>query len=330
MKHPFSFTLEGKDWSRLYLWYWTPSLLLLILNLIRKEPPAGDSAAVLGNLFLSLAISFLTMLVQSYFTVPVLRTWLPRLSVDGKAFSFAGDTNDYLLLNVKGFLLSVVTVGIYLPWYARNVLDFLARETSFEGSSARFTGKPGRLLAWFLGVFFGALVATFLVVWGLVSLGSRTGLSGGEPGASSFAITAVTFGLVVLLVCPLVYLIYSWMVQFTWNGRTVRWTTRFWPATATVLVQVVLTVCTLGIWWPGAVLCLYRYFAARTVVEGEGTLVRFSFEGKTGEGFLLLWGQALLTLVSLGFYGAWSGPKVTRWIAERTFAEEAPAGFIPV
>jgi len=315
MKTPFSFTLEGRDWSRLYYWYWGPSLLLILLSLAVPEPKGADPGASLGPLLITLAISFLSMMVQSFFTVPILMTWRPRLSVEGKAFSFGGDTNDYLVLNVKGFLLSVVTLGIYLPWYTHDVLGYLARETSFDGESARFTGRPVTLLL--IGLGFAALVV-FLVL-GVMGTAASAAVSGQPPRLSAMV---PIFLLVIASMAPLIYLVYAWMVQFIWKGLEVRWTTRILPASAMVLGQMALTVLSLGLWWPGATLVLYRYFVRHTVVEDEaGAVVRFSFEGSLGEGWKYLWVQTLLTLVTLGFYGAWSGPNVTRWLAARTSAE---------
>lgn len=309
MRKPFEFTLEGRDWSQLYVWYWGPTLLLLVLSLAAPEPKADDPASPFSSLGISVAISFLSMLVQSFFTVPVLRTWLPRLSVDGKAFSFAGETNDYLVLNVKGFLLSLITLGVYLPFYTRDVLKYLARETAFDGVSPRFTGKAGTLL----GALSLVLVAMVVLI-GVVSLGAGRSLN-------SITATALAFGVVVLTLGPALYLVYWWMVQFSWSDRRIRWTTRFLPASSTVVIQLLLTVVSLGIWWPGALLILYRYFVAHTIVEDEsGVRVRFAFEGRIGEGFRLLWGQTLLTLVTLGFYGAWSGPNISRWVAANTVA----------
>jgi len=320
MKVPFSFTLEGRVSSRLYYWYWGPSLLLLLLSLAVPAPKGAELGANLGPFLISMAISFLSMLVQSFFTVPILKTWLPRLSVEGRAFSFGGDTNDYLVLNVKGFLLSVVTLGIYLPWYTRSVLDYLARETSFEGESARFTGKPGRLLL----IVLGFLVVLVVLVFSLVGSTVASMALSATPTPRLSAMIPI-FVLVFVVTAPLIYLVYAWMVQFSWKGLKVRWTTRVLPASAVVLGQLGLTVLSLGLWCPGATLVLYRYFVRHTVVEDEtGALVNFSFEGSLGEGWKYLWIQALLTLVTLGFYGAWSWTNVTRWLATRTKAETRP------
>ena len=60
MKQVFSFTLEGRDWSRLYFWYWGPMLALMILSMVTSRQSEAQPTS-LTPLLLSLAISFLTV-----------------------------------------------------------------------------------------------------------------------------------------------------------------------------------------------------------------------------------------------------------------------------
>ena len=46
---------------------------------------------------------------------------------------------------------------------------------------------------------------------------------------------------------------------------------------------------------------------------------RMGFEGSIKKGFGLLWGQALLSIITIGFYLPWAYPKVARWILESTY-----------
>lgn len=315
MEKPFSLTLEGRDWSRLYFWYWVPMLLLLILNQVASRQSATDPTS-LTPLLIGLAISFLTMLLQTYFAVPIYRTWLPRLTLDGKPFAFGGDTTDYLVLNIKGFLLSVVTLMIYGPWYVRDVLRYLARETSYEGQPARFVGKAGGLLGRLV-----ILVVLMVALVGVVALTipATTLQAGAHDPAMILWATTVTFVAILILMGPLMTILYTWMVQFTWNGLEVRWKAPFVGTALFVIGQVLLILITLGLWWPAASVHLYRYFVKHLSVAPEGADQRpLAFTGKAGEGYWFLWGQALLTLVTIGFYGAWSGPTVARWFLDRT------------
>lgn len=320
MKQTFSFTLEGRDWSRLYFWYWGPMLALMVLSLVTNRQ-AETQTTSLTPLFLSIAISFLTMMLQSYFAVPIYRTWLGKLTIDGRPVGFGGDIQTYLLLNVKGFLLSTVTLGVYLPWYARNVLRYLAKETTFEGEAPAFTGKPSHLLWKVVGALVVFLLLVGFVFLQVFHLGK--GAAAG-PAPEVYAATAITFFAIVLLMGPFLYLVYQWTLQFRWRGWDLRLGGSFVSGALFVLGQVLLTLVTLGFWWPAASVHLYRFFVGRVELgPEEGVDTRLVFEGKAGEAYGFLWGQALLTAVTLGFYGAWSGPAVTRWFTDRTFAIRA-------
>jgi hypothetical protein len=99
----------------------------------------------------------------------------------------------------------------------------------------------------------------------------------------------------------------------------VRWDTRFWPAVGFIFLQLILTLLSALVYWPGAYIRLYAYFARRTVlVEGGSVRQAVGFDGPVGAGFLLLWGQTLLTLVTLGIYTPWAMARIGRWFAEHT------------
>jgi uncharacterized membrane protein YjgN (DUF898 family) len=54
------------------------------------------------------------------------------------------------------------------------------------------------------------------------------------------------------------------------------------------------------------------------VREGGAERLAGGFDGPVGRGFLLLWGQTLLVLITLGIYSPWAMARVGRWFAEHT------------
>jgi hypothetical protein len=122
---------------------------------------------------------------------------------------------------------------------------------------------------------------------------------------------------------PYLYLIYRWIFNNLRPGRqAVRWDTRFWPAVGFIFLQLILTLLSALVYWPGAYIRLYAYFARRTaLVEGGSVRQAVGFDGPVGAGFLLLWGQTLLTLVTLGIYTPWAMARIGRWFAEHTTLE---------
>ena len=73
-----------------------------------------------------------------------------------------------------------------------------------------------------------------------------------------------------------------------------------------------LTVLTLGLAYPWAVVMRYRWRAEHTLVLGR----RVTFTGK-GLGLFGNWIKwELLTIITLGIYSFWVVPRLTQWIVE--------------
>lgn len=312
MTKMFEFTLKGREWFPLWAMFWVPTLLLQGLSYLIPFP--AGSGPSWGPLLLTLAVLFLQTLVTAWFQIPLLGVQLSRLSVGGLRFDFRGDSLTYTAMNAIGFLLSVVTLGLYLPWYLKRVLNYLAEQTSFEGSSPEFQGRPLPLLGTFVLWVVIMFVAVIVMVVPLVLL---TG-----PDQVTLLTTIALYPLILLLVAPLVYVLYRWMVDYSWNGVTIRWRTKFWRANGMILGQLVLCLVTLGIYTPVACLRLYEYFLTRTAVERGGFAVAtLSYDRQAGPGLGLCWSQLLLTVVTLGFYYPWALEKVGSRLAAATRAE---------
>ena len=79
-----------------------------------------------------------------------------------------------------------------------------------------------------------------------------------------------------------------------------------------------LTLCTLGICYPWAVVMTYRWKASHTMLDGR----RLQFTG-SAVGLFGLWMKwLLLIVVTLGIYGFWVYPRLLRWTTEhQAFAQ---------
>lgn len=316
MNQGFEFTLKGREWFPLWVMFWVPTLLLQGLSWLIPAPTGAEASW--GPLLLTLAVLFLQTLVSSWFQIPILGVQLSRLSVGGRKFEFRGDSLTYTALNAVGFLVSIVTLGLYLPWYLKRILTYLSEQTSFEGASPEFQGRPLPLL----GTFLLWLVMSFLVIIAVVvPLVLVTG-----PEQATLATTLVPYSLALALVAPLAYLIYRWMIDFSWNGVTIRWATKFWRSTGMILGQLVLCFVSIGIYTPAAFLRLYEYFLTRTALEKGGfPVATLSYDRKAGPGFGLCWGQLLLMVVTLGFSYPWALEKVGSRLAAATRALDTRA-----
>ncbi len=80
------------------------------------------------------------------------------------------------------------------------------------------------------------------------------------------------------------------------------------------LLQILLTVCTLGIAFPWAVCLKESWIAKHTVIDGR----QLYFDGNGGQlfGNYIKW--LLLTIITLGIYAFWLSIKMKQWVTKHT------------
>jgi uncharacterized membrane protein YjgN (DUF898 family) len=82
----------------------------------------------------------------------------------------------------------------------------------------------------------------------------------------------------------------------------------------TAILGVLITVCTLGICYPFALVLKERWRAKHSYIDGQ----RLTFTG-TGIGLFGTWIKGfLLIIVTIGIYSFWVGPRIARWKWEHT------------
>lgn len=91
----------------------------------------------------------------------------------------------------------------------------------------------------------------------------------------------------------------------------------------TSTLAFLVTVCTLGICYPYALVLIQRWKARHTYIKG----FQLEFTG-TGIGLFGQWIKwFLLCIITFGIYGFWVYPRLQRWIVEHTdFSSRRPAG----
>jgi hypothetical protein len=82
----------------------------------------------------------------------------------------------------------------------------------------------------------------------------------------------------------------------------------------TALLALLVTVFTLGICYPFALVLRERWRCKHTYIDGHR--LRFNGTGIGLFGLWLLW--FLLIIVTLGIYGFWVGPRIEKWKVEHT------------
>lgn len=82
----------------------------------------------------------------------------------------------------------------------------------------------------------------------------------------------------------------------------------------TAILAFLITICTLGIAYPYALVLMHRWIAKHTYVNGR----QLTFTG-TGIGLFGNWVKwFFLCVITLGIYTFWVAPRVQKWIVEHT------------
>ena len=310
----FSFKLKGSDWFGLYLavlvFYVVPVIVMQVLGRAMKENP-GNMFNLLAS-FCLLAVMMVAILILA---TPILRKIIGGVCLNDQPFTYSGRTGEFVLLNIGRGLLSVITLGIYAPWYVTRLLKYLAGRTSFQNTSLSFNGKGLYL--------FGLLLATLILPMLLFSVAIPLIIKG-FAGNIWFAVSIQA--VVVLILIPYMYFVYKWSVNAGYRGYSIRWETQALPSMGMILLQILLTIITIGIYYPVALAKLYAYFMNRTIARKQGS-VSYSFNASFNYFGIwkTVWTQILLTVITCGIYGAWAYCNVIRVFADNTSVKKLEA-----
>jgi uncharacterized membrane protein YjgN (DUF898 family) len=295
----FEFNLKGKNWFGLYflalLLYAAPLIgMQFIVKAMQVDPK--NTAANLPLLFALLSCYGVLFLSIFILFTPICRKFLTHTYLDNKPFAYSGKIVSFVLTNIGNALLSIITLGIYFPWYMANIYGHVLRHTGYNDGKLGFRGKGSHLL--------GLAVLTMLlpmIVWIALMMHFLK-----EFQAHPVLLVVWYFFLYVSMI-PYCYFVYKWAVHFSYKDFIIKWDTDAIPAMMTIFTQFILSVITLGIYWPVAFAKLYEYFVNRTVlIKNDRTVYILNADLDYGKTWRVTWGQTLLILVTCGIYGAWA------------------------
>ena len=123
----------------------------VIIAVIGEDPSPATDALITAGFYLAL-IPLMMFAVNG-----ARRFRLSRSSWRGIRFSYHGDPNEFIAMMFKGILLSVVTLGVYTPFFQSNRRAFLVNNTRFGSEPFMYDGE-GR------GLFYEFIKAVLLTI----------------------------------------------------------------------------------------------------------------------------------------------------------------------
>lgn len=282
---------------------------------------ATDSAMTVvdGHLALYLlvcgALCFAYGFVVLWAILPIMEQTIRALSYDDAPFEVEYNRGEYLRKVAGGVALSVVTFGIYSPWLLAKLLRYIAEGVSHKFYLLSFRGKGMRLLA---------IVVLTSIVPSLV-IGLVAGLVAGSMAQLDMMSFAPLVGLLSLLgglffAAMSLGLVYQWYVNLTYGDKVVVCRQPLWGSSLYIMGQLLLTVLTVGLYGPMAVLRTMRYVAHHTTIEAEGQKpLTMGFRLRPWSDWGYLWLQTLLLVVTFGLYLPWYYAKVMNRFTSRLY-----------
>ncbi|MEI6751537.1 MAG: DUF898 family protein [Paludibacter sp.] len=334
MKNYFKFNLTGNKllpvWLLFIVLYLIPSSIvqghIQDLNKIQQGNGIHEIFGHLGLLFSLKALSLILFVLEYAIMFFIYKMTIEGVEFKEKVFTFGGKFGSFISLFIGNLLLTIITLGIYGPWFMANMYKFFATNAKHGEHNLDFKGKGSDLFV----IILVTLLIPMLVVGAIVMIGAFIGgfwkalihqempeMSGLFIGLLILAVVAAIFITVFFM-----YYCYKWCVNLSFKGYEIKWETELWSSVQQILVQTGLCVITLGIYSPVASLRLYKYFAERTVARKESIVKKFGYELAAGDDFLFIWGQILLCIITLGIYFPWAYCKISDYILCKTYVEE--------
>ncbi len=331
MKNYFKFNLTGNKLFPVWLVFMVLFLIPYIFVQFKlqsfKTNPHDPQAAMemVGEMFKWYGVMFVLLIVEYAILFFIAKLSIKSIQYKEESFSFAGTFGEFLSVYIPGFLLSIITIGIYSPWFTANIMKFFAQKTSYKSDNLEFKGKGSDLFLIILFTFIIPLIVLMFVI-GIFAFiaGMKGAIPKNDPAMSPFAIfsAGITMFAILLMVIPYLYYAYKWRVNFSYKGYSIQWETTFWSSAAKIALELFLSIITFGIYLPLASLKLYKYFAERTIAKSETSSKKFGYDLESGSDFLFIWGQLLLGLITLGIYYPWAFCKISDRILSKMYSEE--------
>lgn len=281
----------------------------MILNVKYQVAATANPGTLPKEFFTYVGAYFIYLIVLVLVSFFIYKMAVTSLSYKNEALMFDGNYKKYIKLNVIGFLLSCVTLGIYSCWWMKNLAQFYSDSTSYNNRKFRFNGSGLNL--------FGIITVTIVIA---CIIGVMTTF------ATQMKSAIIIFPLIIGLFCiaMYIYLIYRWYINFSYDNARIEMKEGGYAKGILIVSQeIFFTIITLIIYFPVATVKIYNYFLKNIEVRNnEGKLVgTLGSDINTGEMFLFMWGQFLLTIITFGIYTPWAMCKIYGQLITKTYIE---------
>lgn len=205
-----------------------------------------------------------------------------------------GDGGNLLAIHLMGFLLTMVTLGIYRFWWRTNVRRYLWSSLSYKDDPFEYTGRGLELFVGFVIVLvlvLAPLMGVYFAGYWLLKSGDQ--LLGGAIMAGAYLVMFALFGAAI-------YRVMTYRLSRTkWRGIRAALGGSAFKYTGLYMLNLLLQAVTLGLATPFTTVMVYRYIL-NNVWFGSG---RLQFDADWKPLFKYYIGPGILRIVALAVIG---------------------------
>lgn len=319
------FSTDG--WSGLYM---AAMLVNIFVSILRIPLSFG-----IINVFLAGSITALLFFVQLFVVVflmvaaysRAILVFINTLSLNGKRFSSSLNHNTLFSVMLANIFLSIFTLGIYIPWGYKAIIDKIVENVEYEGNKCfKFSSYASQLFSFIVVSIVVMFVLAFVLVLSVVVVVNY----GRVIGVMFFPIMVVLFIAFIATICAMQVFTINWAINLKMvsDRKNVKYSLNINISSAILfyLGQTMLLVVTFGFYIGAYMINIYDYFVSRVVEKTDENItgnLRFVKPIGKGAGFLLV--QVILTCLTMGFYSPFALVEYSRFFINNTYLDTVEA-----
>ena len=317
----FNTNFSTAGWIGLYMGAMAINILLGIVRMPLPYFITDGMMAGIITAFISVAQAFIMifLLIAAYSKAILL--FVNTLSLNGKNFTTNLDYNSLFSVILANILLSIFTIGIYIPWAYKAIIDKIVENVEYEGNkSFKFTSYASQLFSFIVVCIVIMFVLAFVLVLSIVIVVNYNGVI----GVMFFPIMIVLLISFIAVASAMQVFIINWAVnlRIASDSKNATYSLNVNVSSAILfyLGQTMLLLVTFGFYIGAYMINIYDYFVSRIVEKTEGEItgnLRFVKPVGKGAGFLL-W-QVILTGLTMGFYSPFALVEYSKFFINNTY-----------
>ena len=244
------------------------SVFILYNALIYLLESIDPNLATALGFVLSMGLLFLILVA----IVLSRRYYLSRTSWRGIRFSFRGKIREFVIIVIKGYFLSAITLGVYFPFFINEYQTFIISNSFFGNHNFKYEGRGIDILKHFIIYLLGFILGLMIFIAGYKFISSSFDMSSFNASAI-LPITIVVFLGLVSILFPIFWFQY-WFAKYKWNNTSFidakfKCNFTFWPYVRLKFTNSIIFIFTLGFGWPWVTVRNTKFLTSNLLLKGE-------------------------------------------------------------